>query len=218
MMFRTARGVLLLAICGCALTSKSEPMHPRFFAADYAFDEPKQRLGRGIRVRLGRVTSADYLRQKMVFRRSAYELGYHEEDRWTERPEAYLERMLTRALFEVHGFERAVSGASPTLDAQLLAFEEWQSAPRRAHVEVKISLYDDGASRSEKTLTFEQPILPDQDADAVARALSVALGRAVTAVATDLSQTLARGASDPCSAAPLRSTAALPRAKVDAAP
>jgi cholesterol transport system auxiliary component len=80
-------------------------------------------------LRLGRVTAASYLGERIVFRDSNYELGYYEERRWTERPEAFLRRAVARALFEDRGLRRVVSGAATTLDIELTELTELRSPP-----------------------------------------------------------------------------------------
>jgi cholesterol transport system auxiliary component len=138
------------------------------------------------RLRLGNVSGASQLRERMVFRDSAYELAYYPDRRWTERPEAYLRRALARSLFEEHGLARVGSGYAPTLDAELVAFEEVRSPERRARVQVIMTLDDDRAGSEEVTISVERPIRAasaGDDAAAVVEALSLALEACVAQIA-----------------------------------
>src|SRR4051812_29143552 len=110
--------------CGCALLNKAEPLTPRYFSAEPSGPGAGAAVERAAALRdasaparelkLGRVTSASYLGERLVFRDSAYELGFYEDRRWTEKPEAYFRRALSRALYEDGGFRRVVSGVGPT--------------------------------------------------------------------------------------------------------
>lgn len=192
---RWALTFLLGTAVGCALTSKSEPMTPRYFSPDEA-------RGRGqiaasttgerevethaAELRLGRITAASYLGERIVFRDSNYELGYYEERRWTERPEAYLRRAVARALFEDRGLRRVVSGAAPTLDIELSELAELRSPPI-VRVRATYVLYDERLVRRQATLTIERPIpsapTPSQGAETAARAMADAFGDAVNQIA-----------------------------------
>ena len=104
-------GLLLLAVPGCALTSKADPLEIRYFTPAEAPARPATPAGDGARLRLGRLSASDHLRQRIVVRTSAVELAALEDRRWTEKPEDYLRRALARSLFEeaglVHGYLRA---------------------------------------------------------------------------------------------------------------
>src|SRR5688572_26651074 len=100
-----ARGVVIACLLsGCALLGKSEAFVPRYFSPDTSsHGKPKAASAAradGALLKLGRITAASYLGERIVFRDSNYELNFYEERRWTERPEDYLRRALSRALFE----------------------------------------------------------------------------------------------------------------------
>jgi hypothetical protein len=110
-----AAGFLTL---GCALLSKGDPGEARFFNLEMAsppspppsvesVHPPKQPLA-GLRV--GRVTGALYLEERLVFRGSPNEIVYYRELRWTEPPERFFERLLARILFEQRGLAHLVGG------------------------------------------------------------------------------------------------------------
>jgi len=197
--------VLLGAVAGCALTSKSDPMMPRYFSPDEARGRTQlaavSSIGesetgtQAIELRLGRVTAASYLGERIVFRDSNYELGYYEERRWTERPEAYLRRAVARALFEDRGLRRVVSGAGPALDIELSELAELRSPPV-VRVRATYVLHDDRLVRRQATLTIERPIpsaaTARESAETAARAMADALGDAVNQIADHVAADLRR--------------------------
>jgi len=202
---RCALALLLLAVSGCALTSKSSPMMPRYFSPDEArgrtqlaaassIGEPEAGTP-AIELRLGRVTAASYLGERIVFRDSNYELGYYEERRWTERPDAYLRRAVARALFEDRGLRRVVSGAGPALDIELSELAELRSPPV-VRVRATYVLYDDRLVRRQATLTIERPIpsaaTAREGAETAARAMADALGDTVNQIADRVAADLGR--------------------------
>jgi cholesterol transport system auxiliary component len=211
---RCAATFLLAIAAGCALTSKSDPMTPRYFS-------PDESRGRGqvaaatvsehegaiheTELRLGRITAASYLGERIVFRDSNYELGYYEERRWTERPEAFLRRAVARALFEDRGVRRVVSGAGPTLDVELSELAELR-APPMVRVRATYVLYDERLVRRQATLTIERSIpnaaTPSQGAETAARAMADAFGDAVNQIADHVAADLRRTRSPTPIAAP----------------
>jgi cholesterol transport system auxiliary component len=202
---RCALALLLGAVTGCALTSKSDPMMPRYFSPDEARGRTQLAAAsliavaeagtQGIELRLGRVTAASYLGERIVFRDSNYELGYYEERRWTERPEAYLRRAAARALFEDRGLRRVVSGAGPALDIELSELAELRSPPV-VRVRATYVLYDDRLVRRQATLTIERPIpsaaTAREGAETAARAMADAFGDAVNQIADRVAADLRR--------------------------
>jgi cholesterol transport system auxiliary component len=176
--------VTALATAGCALTSKSEPLAPRYFSPERSGEvkRPSARpLASIAELRLGRINGASHLDERLVYRDSDYELGYYAERRWTEAPEEYLARRLTRALFEERGLRHVIGGTAPTLEAELIAFEEVRSPKRVARVQVAVRLLDHRLVRWEETLTIDQPVAQGRHGD-LADATVAALGMALTAL------------------------------------
>jgi cholesterol transport system auxiliary component len=170
---------------------KSEVLSPRYFSPEGASLEAAARAPAasetgGLELRLGRITAAPYLDERIVFRDSSYELGFYEERRWTERPESYLRRALSRALFEKHGVRRIVSGAGPTLDVELSEFAEVRGTRPVARACATYMLYGNRLVRREATVTVDVPIaasLPERDSpEPTVRALTEALSNAVQQV------------------------------------
>jgi len=188
--------VAALGTAGCALTSKSDPITPRYFSPE----RPGEVASPGARppgtppeLRLGRIDGSDHLEERVVFRDSEYELGYYVERRWTEAPEEYLKRRLSRVLFEERGLQRVVTGRAPTLEVQLTAFEEIRKPKRIARVQVIVRLHDQRIVRWEETLTVNQPIAdkgdaedPDPMVEAIGQALRSAVDRIADRVVREL--------------------------------
>lgn len=124
--------LLCLAFTACAFTSKARPVEVRYFSADTTLMSTPVRErtppfgARPPRVRLGRVTAGAHLSYRIVHRRSPVEVGIYDDLRWTERPDDYVRRALGRELFEARPLVEAVSDGVPTLEVEVLAFEEVQ--------------------------------------------------------------------------------------------
>jgi cholesterol transport system auxiliary component len=181
--------VVLFALApGCALLTKSEPVIPRYFSPEAsALSKPAaDGDGAGLELRLGRVTSDAYLKDRIVHRDSAFELGYYDDRVWTEKPEAYVRRALARALFDERGVTQLLSGVGATLDVDVVAFEEVREPVHLARIELVYVVYDDRVVRLSRSVVVERPIAPakgDAAANQAVKALSAALVAAVDAVA-----------------------------------
>jgi cholesterol transport system auxiliary component len=189
---------LLIALaalsCSCALTSRSEALPMRYFSAEGLGRGPAPKLSHGseLSLRLERVRSSSHLGEPIAYRTSEHELGYYDEERWTERPEAFLERGLERALFQERGVTRVIGGASEALSVELIAFEEVRGPQPVARLVATLTLHDERAAQLEQTIRVERPI-PNTGKDAAARAvaaLSAALDEAVEQIAQSVTQRL----------------------------
>jgi cholesterol transport system auxiliary component len=193
-------GAIALAcnlLLGCALTDKGEPLTLRYFTPERIANTggaEQANAGRAlisagetpIALRLGRVDSASYLREYMAFRDSELELGFYDDRRWTERPDAYLRRALEHALFEQRGLQRSTANFTPELRVELLAFDEVRKPRPGVLVQVKALLIDGRTAQLEESFVVEAPLgdKPAGDAPAqVAEGLALALDRAVQRVA-----------------------------------
>ena len=188
--------VAVIGASGCALLSKSAPIKPRYFSPERPADVP-QAAARGpvpaAELRLGRVGSVANLDEMLVFRDSPREVGYYRLRRWTEAPDQYLRRRLTRVLFEERGLREVVSGSGPTLDVQLTAFEEVRAPRRLARVQVIVKLHDDRLVSWEETVTVELPVVvarggdpADASVEAIGQALRAVVDRIADRVVLDL--------------------------------
>lgn len=180
------------ALAGCALLGKNEPPSRRYFTPEssapggglVAAPVNSTPRAEGLRLRLGRISAWSHLRERMVTRTSSRELSYSEDRRWTERPDIYLQRALGHALFEERGLTQVISGSAPTLEVELVAFEETEN-PRRALLQALVVLHDERIALLQETVTVEEPLTPAKDADqavAVVEALSRSLQTAVTRI------------------------------------
>ncbi|MEA2748617.1 MAG: cholesterol transport system auxiliary component [Myxococcales bacterium] len=161
--------VLGASSMGCALTSKADVVEIRYFSPEQvkphltgsdASSAPQPPAPNdALEVRLGRVSSGSNLRERIAFRDAAYELGYYEAWRWTERPETYVRRELGRAFYEEHGLHRVFNGSAPTVDVEVIAFDDLRLASgRAARVQLKAILSDDSGVLWEDTLTVDRPV------------------------------------------------------------
>ena len=194
----------LLAIapaCGGALAGKSDPVIPRYFTPEptaqrqvtlTSAGQPPP-AGSALTLRLGRVTSASHLRERIVYRSGDQEIAYYDEQRWTERPEAFVRRAFERELFEGRELCHAVSGSAPTLEVELVAFEEVRRPRAVARVQLHVALLDDRIAVYEQTVVIERPLDASGESapDRVVRALADALGVAVDQVAHRVEAALA---------------------------
>jgi len=186
-----------VAITGCALLGKNEPLVPRYFTPEYEGEAPGTAIRPDLQLRLGRVEGWSHLRERMAVRSSAREILYYEDRHWTERPEIYLRRALSRTLFEERGVGASLSGRGVTLDVELIAFEEI-AQPHVARMQALLVLRDDRAGLLDETITVEQPIADGGQADpapAVVDALSRALRAGVTRIADRVVARLSERAS-----------------------
>jgi len=187
--------IALVALsCSCALTSRSETLPMRYFSAEGLARGPAPKLPGGgeLSLRLERVRSSSHLGEPIAYRTSEHELGYYDEERWTERPEAFLERGLERALFQERGVTRVIGGASEALSVELVAFEEVRGPQPVARLVATLTLHDERSAQLEQTIRVERPI-PNTGKDAAARAvaaLSAALDEAVQQIAQSVTQRL----------------------------
>lgn len=178
---------LLLSLLspGCALTSKADALSPRYFNPQLGGGSRSQPAAQPFELRLGQVASASNLDERLAYRVSKAEVGFYEDRRWTELPEAYLRRALEKELFEERKLTRVVTGVAPSLDVELTAFEELRQKPTKVRVSLTFSLRNDRRSLLEQSLELERPVDEQgggDPAERVAQALAVTLGQAVQTV------------------------------------
>lgn len=203
------------ASSACALLSKSELVEVRYFSpersnskpvAENQWVEPRKAAPDGpLEVRLGRVSSGSNLRERIAYRNATFELGYYEDLRWVEHPETFVRRELGRALFEVRGLRRVLTGAAPTLEVEVTAFDDLRlSTARAARVQLKIILYEDNGVIFENTLTVDRPVAGEKPKiEDVVAAMATALDSASEQVAQRVEKALiARRAVSPTDTAP----------------
>lgn len=180
----------LLLSSGCALTSKNDPIEPRYFSPEQALDLTRRARAKplGIALRLRRVRGAAHLQERIVYRVGAHERGFHEDRRWTEEPAEFLRRALAYVLFEERGFRRALGGDVPTLEVELSAFDELRRPKPGVRVKLSYVLHDGDQALAERTVVVSGEVKGDEERrpQAVAEALGRALREAVDQVAERL--------------------------------
>jgi cholesterol transport system auxiliary component len=202
--FAALAAAALLA-SGCAFMSKGEGMTPRYFSPAPASEPPEaseppapEPTSAPPELRIGRIEPAAHLEERIAYRISDSEIAYYDDRRWTEPPEQFVRRALERELFESRAFRRVISGAAPTLDVEVLSFEEVRQGTPRARLSLLITLRDERHALLERTLSMEAPLELGPDADegrALARAMAGALGRATRDVAERVAAELRQQAS-----------------------
>jgi cholesterol transport system auxiliary component len=190
--WRSAALLSLAALGGCALTSKAEPLSTRFFDAAHVRAGRAEPAPRAYELRLGQVSSASHLDERIAYRLSSTEVGFYDDRRWTELPEAYLRRALEQELFQQRGLTRVITGVAPVLDVELVAFEELREKPTRVRVVLAFGLRDDRRAWMERRVELEAAVDGEGDsAPRVAQALASTLAEAVRRVGAEVVQQLA---------------------------
>jgi cholesterol transport system auxiliary component len=146
----------IVAIAGCALTSKSPPLDVRYYTPTDVDTTVVERSApaSSVKIRLDRVSASSHLRSRIAYRASPTELELYETRRWTEPPEAFVRRSLEHELVE-----RGVlvtGGKALELDVEVVAFEE-RGAPPTAHVRLRYMLIDDRVVIADGIVAVEQP-------------------------------------------------------------
>ncbi len=183
----------LLLTCACALTSKSAPVDIRYFSPPSAegADGSRPHAPNEPELRLGRVTSGAGLRRHILHRDSDVELGQYETLRWTENPEAYVRRAMLRALFDERPLRQSVAAPAPTLDTEVLAFEEVRRGEGRSgRVQIYYQLEDATRVLASGVVTVEREAT-GTGIQAVVEAISRALDDAAAQVASQVAGRLA---------------------------
>jgi ABC-type uncharacterized transport system auxiliary subunit len=204
---RAARAVFALAVTsalsGCSLLSSGPPVDERWFSPeslDVATPRKAVTPGTG-KLALGRVSSSALLRNHIVFRRSDVELGTYDDIKWSDYPEAYVRHALLRVLFETNRFAAASGPGVPTLDVDVIGFEEVRRGPSRSgRVQMSYEIRDGDTILSSGVVTAERAAAAGTDIGQVVRAIASALDDATTRLADAAQDSLAASAS-PASAA-----------------
>ncbi len=173
-------------VSGCALASKGDPLSVRLYDPEQV--KPKLTAATSAAatadapaLELGRVTSGFHLREKILHRDATHELGAYDERRWTERPENYVRRELARTLFEEGGFRRVLVGTAPTLDVEVVTFEELRLANNHgARIQLRIVLHDG------RDVLLEETVGVDKTADESFDGFVVAMAQALDEVAAEV--------------------------------
>lgn len=181
--------LLALALAGCgALMDKAAPLNVRYFTPVIEAAPRATGAAQGLPLRLGRIEGSEHLQERIAYRPSEQEVGYYEGFRWTERPDAYFRRALGRELFEKQRFAHVVAGVAPTLEAELVAFEELRET-KAVRVEARVLVHDGRRVLLEQTIRVEESRGDDTPA-AVTDALSRALQKCVSQITAEVERAL----------------------------
>lgn len=188
--------LVAIALSGCALTSKGDALTIRYFTPESSKATLTSAGPAGTpstsapQLELGRVSSGINLRERIAYRDSAFEQGYYDDKRWTERPEVFVRRELERTLYEEHGFRRSLAAQAPVLEVEVVNFEEVQGRAHAARIQLKILLHDERDALLERTITVERPVSEEGFAGVV-QAMARALDAAAEEVTADVERILA---------------------------
>ena len=182
---------------GCALLGKGKALSLRYFELHADSTHTPAHTAPAQRLRLGQVSAARHLDRRLVQRTSAHEIRYHEEWRWTDQPETFLRRALSRDLFERAGITRVLSGAAPTLEVELTALEERsQGGRQRAFASALALLHDERDQLWQETLEVSVEVGEGDPAEALAHALGRALGELCAQLTAETLAALPTAAAD----------------------
>lgn len=188
---RAAALLACVALAGCtSILPRNQAPKIRYFTPEPpAATTPAAPVAPGLALRLTRVEAAAYIEDRIAFRDAGAEVGYHGALRWAEPPEDVVRRALARALFEERRVQERVSGAGPSLELELGAFEEVRAPRHLARIEVTVRLRADRLVALQRTITVERPIRaapPDRAGNAIALAMGEALREVVDRVAAEV--------------------------------
>lgn len=186
--------VLFALSSGCALLGKSKPLEIRYFDLQSEDGYRPTARANGARLKLGEVNAARNIDRRFASRESAHELSYHESWRFSDEPDAFLERALARNLFERAALTRVVSGGAPTLEVELTAFEQSADA-QTVQVTALARVHDDRVQLWQRTFAAQQKVAGDDEAEARAAALSKALAEVAAQITEQTLRALAAAQS-----------------------
>ncbi|MBZ0238040.1 MAG: PqiC family protein, partial [Deltaproteobacteria bacterium] len=133
-------------------------------------------------LRLGRVDRADVLGHRIVQRTSGVELALYETRRWTESPDEYVRRALLRALFEERPLAETRIRSAPTLEIEVIAFEEVMTPRHAGRVQLRFVLHDHRTVLASGQIAADAPVT-GEGFDAVVLAIATANRDATTQLA-----------------------------------
>jgi len=167
----TIASLLLLGACVAGrLEARYFDPHPPDILCD-----PPQATTRP--VRLGHVTAAPFLRDRIVWRISETEVAFDDANRWAAPPDRLAADALGRALVARNGFLRSDSVRAATLDVHVAAFEV-ERAKADVVVRLEATLRDPSGAPQRGTFEARQVATIDTPRS-VAEAAGIALADAI---------------------------------------
>lgn len=181
----TAASLGCLALAGCSSTEG-----PRFFSPPH--EVPAAAAATSVTLTLAPSVSGQHLGDRIMWRRSDVEVGFYDQERWTQPPSRYLDRALSDALFVAGGLRRSERGGT-ALAVELVSFEEVLLPGHEVRVELRALLVDAaGQALLERRFAATHEVA-SEDAEAMARAFGKALDAAVAELSREVLETLAKG-------------------------
>jgi uncharacterized lipoprotein YmbA len=185
---KTLLGMVALVCSGCL--SQNAPPTVRFFHPAPLAAPPASAAastGEPLPVRIGHVSAAPYLGDRMVVRVSDVEIGFDELHRWASPPDVMVEDALRRLLVPENGFVVSGSLEALVVDAHVAAFEG-VSTSKSVSIEIELTLERHGGGDSSRgTVRVTRPTNVD-DPVALAKSAGEALGEASQKIALWLRQ------------------------------
>ncbi len=169
------------------------PAEPRYFSpglppAESAASPRTESNGPDLRLR--RVSAADYLRRRVVWRRGV-EVGFYDLVRWIQPPASYVEEQLAQELFEQRGLRRVTRPDAASLTVELQTFDDVLEPAREGVVALAVRLSDKSqVALLDRSFVVRRPIEGDTP-EAVAQALGEALAEAVDQIGAAVAGALA---------------------------
>jgi ABC-type uncharacterized transport system auxiliary subunit len=142
----------------------------------------------GIPFKWKRVRSASYLGERIAWRSSPVEAGFHESSRWIEAPADLVEHALQRELFGRLGLVPSTTG--PALDVELLAFDEVLTPEHDVEIAMTIELTDAQGSCLRREAIRSVKRVQRDDLSSVAVAMGAALDEVTETAGTLVSEGL----------------------------
>ena len=137
----------------------------------------------GKAVRLRGVRSQPFLREPIVWRRSAVEYGLYQQRRWTDLPADYVAHALGARLASTPGLRLTDDPRAATLHVELLAFDEVLAPAHLADVGVAAVLEDPVRGRVFERAFQRQVAIADARPESMAKAMGEALDEVVGQIA-----------------------------------
>jgi ABC-type uncharacterized transport system auxiliary subunit len=190
-MMRPGALLAFIALAGCVFRQSDAP---RYFRPDSLALSPEPALGDRAparTIRLRGVRARPFLRERIVWR-TPTEYGMYEQRRWSELPEAYVERAIASALKREAHIDLTDDARAPTLSANVAAFDEVVDPTHVANVAVDASLTAaDGHRLFERRFSAETAITDDDP-----RSLVSSMGSALDDVSAQVARSVAETLKD----------------------
>jgi ABC-type uncharacterized transport system auxiliary subunit len=182
-----------IALAGCVFRQSDAPRYFRPDSLALSPEPTRQDAAPARTIRLRAVRARPLLRERIVWR-TPTEYGMYEQRRWSDLPEAYVEQAIASALRRQTNIDLADDARSPTLYANVTAFDEVVAPTHFANVAVDVVLTSaDGRRLLERGFSAEAAIADDDPASLV---------HAVGAALDDVSAQVARSVGEALTAVP----------------